>query len=195
MNKKRDILPFDGQWLKGIGCPELKGVWFFHGDSGNGKTTFVFQLCKYLCQFVKVGYNSIEEGDSLSIRKVMERVGMKDVERSFQFYDQDSIEDTKERLRKRGAPQVIVLDSWQYCEMRVIELKQMEREFPDTLFIIIGHTENNKPMGSGLSVFYHASVKGKITGYKAFIVSRYLSGGAGEPVVIWEEGASKYWAV
>ena len=44
--KKRNLMPFEGVWLDIIGRPELAGSWFIYGSSGNGKTTFVLQLCK-----------------------------------------------------------------------------------------------------------------------------------------------------
>ena len=42
------VLPFEGEWKDAIGCPELTGSWIVWGNSGNGKTRFALQLCKYL---------------------------------------------------------------------------------------------------------------------------------------------------
>ena len=41
-------------------------VW---GKSGNGKTSFVLQLCKELTRYGKVAYDSLEEGSSLTMQK------------------------------------------------------------------------------------------------------------------------------
>ncbi|MGL5912561.1 MAG: ATP-dependent serine protease, partial [Bacteroidales bacterium] len=46
---KPKALAFDGEWLASFGTPELSGCWLIWGGSGNGKTRFVLQLCKYLC--------------------------------------------------------------------------------------------------------------------------------------------------
>lgn len=55
-------IPFEGKWRDAFDLPERKGVWLIWGNSANGKTTFAMQLCKYLCQFGRVAYNSMEEG-------------------------------------------------------------------------------------------------------------------------------------
>ncbi|MGB0918654.1 MAG: hypothetical protein ACPGU4_13755, partial [Flavobacteriales bacterium] len=48
LSKKRNLIQFTGAWLAAIGLPELAGTWFIYAASSNGKTTFVFQLVKYL---------------------------------------------------------------------------------------------------------------------------------------------------
>lgn len=55
-------------------------VW---GNSGNGKTSFVMQLCKYLCRFGRVAYNSLEEGASLTMKNTLIEFGMAEVNRRF----------------------------------------------------------------------------------------------------------------
>ena len=53
---------FDGAWLASIGMPVLRGTWLIYGGSGSGKTSFCLQLAKYLSQFGRVLYNSLEQG-------------------------------------------------------------------------------------------------------------------------------------
>lgn len=192
LNKKRNLLQFTGPWLQAIGKPELKGTWFVYADSGNGKTTFVFQLCKYLCSLgLRVGYNSVEEGDSAAIAAVMVRVGMEEVKGRFQFYDKFSEEDMREHLKKRNAPQVMVLDSWTFLGMTTNQYKAFENDHPNTLFIVVGHEKNNRPRGNSEVIHKMSHVKIRVVGYQAYIeTSRY--GGIGTPIVIWEEGAAKY---
>ncbi len=191
LHKKRNLLPFEGAWLDAIGKPELSGTWFIYAESGHGKTTFTFQLCKYLCQLgLRVGYNSMEEGDSETIKQVMLRVGMQEVANRFLFFDKDTKEDMAERLSRRNAPQVMVLDSWQYARMKVEEYIFFEQAHPNVLFIVIGHEKQGKPKGTGEAIYFHAHVKIRVLGFKANVMTRY--GGRGIPIVIWEEGASKY---
>lgn len=191
LHKKRNLLPFDGQWLDAIGKPELSGTWFIYSESGHGKTTFTFQLCKYLCELgLKVGYNSMEEGDSETIKKVMLRVGMQEVASRFMFFDKDSKEDMAERLSRRNAPRVLVIDSWQYARMRTEEYIFFEQAHPSTLFIVIGHEKNGKPKGTGEAIYYHAHVKIRVLGFKAYVKTRYE--GKGLPITIWEKGANEY---
>ena len=67
---------FTGEYLASFGRPELRGVWLIWGDSSSGKTTFTLMLSKYLANFRRVAYNSLEQGLSLSLQKAWERVDM-----------------------------------------------------------------------------------------------------------------------
>ena len=64
LNKKYDVFPFEGKWKDAFDTPEVRGCWFVWGNSGNGKTSFVMQLCKELCKYDRVAFNSLEEGTS-----------------------------------------------------------------------------------------------------------------------------------
>mgnify|MGYP000302557014 CR=1 FL=1 len=48
LSMKFNTLGFEGPWYDAFRTPERRGVWFVWGNSGNGKTSFVMQLCKYL---------------------------------------------------------------------------------------------------------------------------------------------------
>ena len=62
LSMKFDTLPFEGEWYDAFGTPESRGVWIVWGKSGSGKTSFVMKLCKELCKYGRVVYNSLEEG-------------------------------------------------------------------------------------------------------------------------------------
>lgn len=68
LNKKYDVFPFEGKWKDAFDTPEVRGCWFVWGNSGNGKTSFVMQLCKELCKYDRVAFNSLEEGTSLTVQ-------------------------------------------------------------------------------------------------------------------------------
>lgn len=59
MRMKKETYPFEGAWEEAFGCPEKNGVWFVWGNSGNGKTSFMLQLCKALSHFGRVAYDSL----------------------------------------------------------------------------------------------------------------------------------------
>ena len=81
LSMKKAVFPFEGKWEEAFGTPERTGVWFIWGNSGNGKSSFVMQLCKELCKFGRVAYDSLEEGDSLSMQNSLKRFGMSMVNR------------------------------------------------------------------------------------------------------------------
>lgn len=183
-------LDFEGRWLASFGKPELCGSWLVWGASGHGKTRFVLQLCKYLCRFGRVAYDSLEEGLSKSMQNAILDVGMKDTARRFVLLDKENIADLIERLQRRKSPDIIVIDSVQYTGMTYNDYKKLRDEFPRKLFILISHADGKEPAGRvAKSIRYDAFVKIRIVGYKAFPISRY---GGGEAYTIWEKGATDY---
>jgi len=114
LTKRRKLMAFEGEWLDCIGMPELSGSWFIYGNSGNGKTTFVLQLCKYLSKFGRVAYNSMEEGDSESMRLAFMRTGMEACKRRIVLLDNEPLNELMERLRKHKSQKIIVIDSIKY---------------------------------------------------------------------------------
>lgn len=195
LNKKRNLLPFDGPWLDAIGKPELTGSWLIWGGSGSGKTTFTMQLCKYLTQFDRVLYNSLEEGDSESMKMAFLRTDMAAVQKRFLLLDKEPIEDLKVRLRKRKAPRIVVNDSVQYSGLNYMQYKLLIDEFRNTLFVLISHADGKLPAGrSAGRIRFDAMVKIRVEGYRAYCVSRYRDG-EGAPIVIWDKGANEYKAL
>ena len=191
MRQKVNELDFEGDWLKSFGKPEITGTWLIWGNPGNGKTRFALQLCRYFASFVRVAYNSLEEGDSKSIRQAIIEVGMNDVKNNFMLLDSEPIEELKVRLRRRKSPDVIFIDSWQYTGLNYSEYKKLRAEFRHKLFILVSHAEGKNPEGrTAKSIRYDSFVKVWVEGYKAFPASRY---GGNEPYTIWDYGALDYW--
>ncbi len=191
MRQKVNELDFEGDWLKSFGKPEITGTWLIWGNPGNGKTRFALQLCRYFASFVRVAYNSLEEGDSKSIRQAIIEVGMNDVKNNFMLLDSEPIEELKVRLRRRKSPEVIFIDSWQYTGLNYAEYKKLRAEFKHKLFILISHAEGKNPEGrTAKSIRYDSFVKVWVEGYKAFPASRY---GGNETYTIWDKGAQEFW--
>lgn len=197
LTTKYNEMEFTGDWKKAFGQPELCGAWIFYGKSFNGKTTFVMQLCKYLASLKigKVAYNSLEEGKSKSIKDAMLRVNIREVARNFIFLDKEPIAELKVRLSKKKSPKIIVIDSLQYSRLTYPEYIALKEEFPNHLFIFISHAKGANPKGNTAeSIYYDASIKGRIEGYRVFVNSRYGSGGEAY-MDIWPEKAQEYWGV
>ena len=188
---KAHTLPFEGKWLEAIGQPELTGSWIVWGGSANGKTRFALQLAKYLSKFVRVAYDSLEEGLSLSMQNAIEEVGMADAKRNFVLLDKEPMAELVARLKKQRAPQVVIIDSLQYTGLKYSEYKTLRDTFRNRLFIFVSHADGREPKGEvGKSVKYDAFVKIFVEGYKAIPQSRF---GGGAEYVIWEKGAKQDW--
>lgn len=189
---------FDGPFLASFGRPELRGAWLIFGGSGSGKTTFLLMLCKYLCKFRRVAYNSLEQGLSLSLQKAWERVGMEEVGSQIILLNKECMADLRSRLRKRKSPGVVVIDSVQYLHgWKWNDYTKLKDEFPDKLFIFISQEKHGEPKGNlAVSIRYDAEIKIRVEGYKAFVTTRYEVpelGEGGKDFIIWKEGADAYW--
>jgi hypothetical protein len=184
-------MPFEHEWLASFGEPERAGTWIIWGSSGNGKTRFALQLCKYLTQFGRVAYNSLEEGASLSMRKAFTETGMDEVKRRIILLDKEPIAQLIERLKKRKSPDIIAIDSVQYTGLKYADYVSLVNTFRNKMFILISHAEGKEPAGRvAKSIRFDASVKIRIEGYRAYPVSRY---GGGEYFTVWHEGANTYY--
>ena len=138
LNKKYDVFPFEGKWKDAFDTPEVRGCWFVWGNSGNGKTSFVMQLCKELCKYDRVAFNSLEEGTSLTVQNNLRRFGMAEVSRHLAFIKED-IPTLKIRLRRHKSFNIVIIDSFQYTQMTYRDYIQLKEEFPDKLFVFISH--------------------------------------------------------
>ena len=192
LNKKRQTFPFDGKWADAFGQPERTGVWFIWGRSGNGKTSFVMQLIAELCKYDRVAFDSMEEGDSLSMRQKLVRHGLSKVGSRFHLLNAEPMDELKERLARRKSYNIIVIDSFQYTQMSYRDYIQFKEQNKDKLIIFISHAKGSLPRGtSAEGVMYDATLKIWVEGFKAFSKGRFI-GPTGE-FTIWEEGAARYW--
>lgn len=192
LNRKRHTFPFSGAWADAFGQPERTGVWFVWGNSGNGKSSFVMQLCKELCKYDRVVYDSLEEGDSMTMHQSLLRHGMSDVGRRFNLLDAEPMDELQERLGRRKSWNIAIIDSFQYTQMSYRDYIRMKEQNRDKLLIFVSHAKGRSPRGSAAeSVMYDATLKIWVEGFKAFSKGRFI-GETGE-YTIWPEGAERYW--
>ena len=194
LETKFEELPFDGTWKELIGTPELSGCWLIWGESANGKTAFALQLAKYLCKYVRVAYDSIEEGVSKSLRDAIAREGMVETQGRFLILDKEPINELEVRIAKHKSPTVYIIDSVQYTGLNKLSAKELVDRYPSKLFIFTSHASGKYPDGRTASAIrYHAHVKIRIEGFRAFVLSRY--GGDKEKYYeIYKDGATRYWS-
>lgn len=184
-------LKFTGRWKAGIGCPELTGSWIIYGAPKNGKTSLAMQLSKYLTEFGRVAYNSVEEGLSLTMQSAIERAGIVEVENRWNLLDKEDIANLIPRLQKQRSADVVIIDSVQFLELKFSEYKKLKETFPDKLFIYISHVDGQTPEGNtARRIWRDANVVFRVEGFKAFIKGRY---GGGAPIIISEPKAIEYW--
>lgn len=180
-------IDISGALLDSIGEPERTGSWLIYGGSGCGKTTFAFQIAKELARTLKVAYDSLEEGLSLSVRDHIVRAGMHDVKSNFILLDKESINDLKLRLNRQRSPDVVIIDSWRYTRCDYAEYISLIEKYRRKLFIIIDHGEGAEPKyQTSKAIKFNSNVKIYVNNFMAIVTSRY---GGGKPYVISREKA------
>lgn len=195
LSSKKRCMDFDGAWYDLLGRPALTGSWIIWGASGSGKTSFACRLCKYLTRFGRVAYDSLEEGDSLSLQRSFEDVNMMEVSGRLVLLDQMQIDDLSEKLSKRKSWDIVLVDSLQYAGINYSRYKELRLRHPDKLFIFISHARGNNPDGKlAEKVMYDSGCKIFVEGFRADAKSRYLDKGQRQrPFIIWPERAALYW--
>lgn len=192
LNKKHQTFPFEGEWADAFGQPERTGVWFIWGRSGNGKTSFVMQLIAELCKYDRVAFDSMEEGDSLSMRQKLVRHGLTGAGSRFHLLNAEPMNELRERLARRKSYNIIVIDSFQYTQMSYSDYIRFKEENRDKLIIFISHASGSMPRGgAAVGVMYDATLKVWVEGYRAFSKGRFI-GPTGQ-YTVWAEGAARYW--
>ena len=176
---KHKVLEFDGAWRAAFGRPARTGTWLIWGSSNSGKTRFALQLCKYLCRFGRVAYDSLEEGNSLSMQRAIEQTAMTEVSGKFVLLDKMTLSELEGYMRNPKGPNFVVIDSFQYARLNYTRYVDLKERFPNRLIILISHAEG-------------VDCKIRVEGFKALVAGRFIEGKS-EPYVIWEEGANTYW--
>ena len=185
------LFEFDGAWEDAFSHPETSGVWFVWGNSGNGKTSFILQLIKYLTQFDKVLLDSMEEGTTHTLQESFTRLNMQESQRKLMIVKENA-EELEKRLLCKKSPNIIIIDSFQYFQLTYVQYLKFKEKFPKKLLIFISHADGKFPAGrSAKSVMYDATLKIYVEGYRAFSKGRYI--GKEGNFTVWPEKAKAYW--
>ena len=189
------VADFSGAWRDSIGMPVLRGTWLIYGGSGSGKTSFCLQLAKYLSQFGRVLYNSLEQGLSPTMQSAW-IAGGKEAGRRVKLLDREGYDELFERLAKRQSPEIVIIDSINYLRgLRLSDYQLLSQRYRKKLFVIVAHEKGGEPKGAlAQAIRYDADVKIRVEGYRAMVTSRYATSEVGgQDYIIWDKGAEGYW--
>lgn len=186
-----ETIQWGAEWKAAFGEPEDNGVWFIWGNSGNAKTRFLIELAKEISNSRKLFFNSLEQGNRLTMRNALIDAGVDASNKNF-IIGNESFEEMGERLSKHKAPTACVIDTIQYCHgLRFQAFTEMVKAHPKVLFIINSQAVGKNPEGKiAEKIKYDADLKIWVEGFKAISNGRYNPGGE---YTIWGEGEAKYW--
>lgn len=201
LTKKFDLLPFTGIWQQSFGQPCRQDSMIIYGSSGSGKTELAIKLGKYLTQFGKVAFNSLEQRESHTLQMSLERNSLDMVSDKFQLIPGEQLSELAERLRKQRSPDFIITDSLQYLDAKKEEYLEFKEEFFKKKGLIWISQVIGKPKLENIddkikgalanSVWYDVDIQIPVVGFKAFPQKR-LNGG-GEEYIINHEKSAKHW--
>jgi hypothetical protein len=192
LKQRKEMIPFTGAWEEAFGHPEWVGVWIVWGNSGDGKTSFLMQLCKELAKWRKVAYNSLEQKDSKTMQDTIRDHNMQQCPRGrFQLLPGEPIPQLSERLLKPKAPDVVVIDSYQYTQMSYKDYIDFKERHLNKLIIFVSHADGTQPDGrAAKKVRYDAELKIRVEGFRAYSHGR--TKGSRGYFTIYEQGAMEY---
>lgn len=187
--KKWKTLSWSEKWSKPFGFPAENASWFISGASASGKSSFVMQLSKELCNYGTVLYLSYEEGVNQSFQRRMGYLKMNEVQGRFRVAVGETYEEVIERLKRPKSPKFVVVDSVQRTEWEYKQIEELVTVlFPKKCFIFVSMEYKSQPMGKpAMKTKYLADMKVRVVGYKAYCQGRAI-GEAGSYYVVWEEG-------
>lgn len=181
-------LPWGEKWSAPFGFPAENASWFISGASASGKSSFVMQLAKELCNYGLVLYMSYEEKVNQSFQKRMGYLGMNEVQGKFRVATDDTYDELVSRLKKPKSPKFIIIDSFQVADWDYPHAVELMEQFPKKCFIWISQEKKSQPMGSGaVRLKYICDMKIRVVGYKAYCQGRAI-GEAGSYYVVWGDG-------
>lgn len=172
-------------WLNHIGEIAEGSRILIKGDPKNGKTEYLMKLCKTLIVDAgyKVNFNSTEQGKSKSLQAAFFRNEM-DLLPNGKFMLCDKTQNNFavwfKRLQRPNQGNVIVLDSMDYMNLSITELKQLLERFPRKTIILVAWMVN--PILRQASHLMDTIVH--IKDFKANPISRL---GGNKQMVIWDK--------
>ncbi len=195
MNMKFKTMGFEGEWLYHLGDASKGGSWFIYGQSSNGKTYYALKMAKYLCQFGRVAYDSIEQGESSTIQTAFENLGMEDVNKNMLLLDKESLLELRHRIAKHKSPDIIFIDSLQTLRydpegtrgITYTDYRKLIADFPKKLFVFVSKAKGNNPWNDMAdNVKFDSDIKIQVVNFNAIIEgTRYKHGG--NSFDIWAE--------
>lgn len=186
--KNYRTLPWEGRWKAAFGNPTMTDSWFVCGPSANGKSSFVMQLAKELCNYGLVLYLSYEEGISQSFKTRLLLFGLDKEQSRFRVVVSDTLEELKARLKRPKSPKFVIVDSYQKTYWTFEQAVSLINEFPRKCFIFISQEYKGQPMGKpAMRLRYEAGVKVRVNAFKAVCQGRFTTD-PGSDFVVWEDG-------
>jgi hypothetical protein len=195
INQKVTLIDFSEtapELYQAFGNPQNKGVWFFWGGSGSGKSSLMLDVTKEFCRDLKAIHNELEEDlDDFDFINRLKFKNMQDVKENFVTASYN-YEELCAYLDKRDSPKVVVINSATYFFKDIPQYFEFTKKYKRRKIILISGMANGNHPYSELEkkIMYDANKKVFVSGYLASCKGRTI-GPNGGSYIVWKEGFEK----
>lgn len=191
-------MAFTGKWLDCFGEPPVSGSWIIYGTSGSGKTSFALQLAKYLTNFDRVLYWSLEQGNTKTFQSSWKREKMEDCGTDILMAnEEETFETIIKTMCQRKGRNILIIDSLtplKGLSFNTVQYERFRKRMKGKLLIWLSHENGGIPDTKvGDYILKLADLKMRVEGFKASINTR--AGDKMTDFIVWGKGANEYWGV
>jgi len=163
LNMRFKELPLSRKLQQILGKIPAKEQWLMllHGLPGSGKSTYSLVLTKEFSKYGNILYANFEEGVGPTLQKKIEVAKLRN--ERVKFLENNTVDELWKRLNT-GLYKYCIVDSISEVaksEKRVAEFGSKLREYPNTSFILIGHSKK-APNGKNDSDYKGVSTLGHL---------------------------------
>lgn len=192
LEKTYKTFPFEGEWARALGNPEVAGFWLVYGREKQGKTWFSLLLAEYLSNYETTLYVSAEQGTGKTFQEAYTRAGLNPSNRQLKMIPYTELTEIENTLGKQRSPKVVIIDNTTVYkeEFTAPKFRQWMRKYKNTLFVIISHEEKGEPdLAVGRLCKKLAEIVIRVEGLACHVSGRCPGG----TLVINEEKAQLYY--
>lgn len=122
-----ETYPFEGDWQKILGEPDIRFSTLIRGEAKSGKSTYAFKFAQYCSQFGKVLYVSAEERlNSKTLQNRLQYCGV--TSEKVRFVHIKSVEQIDAKVRT-GGYRFVIIDSVQHVAMSYEQFEEMRHKY------------------------------------------------------------------
>lgn len=122
-----ETYPFEGDWQKVLGEPDIRFSTMIRGEAKSGKSTYAATFAQYISQFGRVLYVSAEERlYSKTLQQRIKQCGV--TSEKVRFVHTKNITEI-EKLIQTGGYRFVIIDSIQHVQMTYNEFEAMRFKF------------------------------------------------------------------
>jgi hypothetical protein len=173
------------QWVDHIGFIDSRFTMYIDGEPGNGKTEYVIQLAKMLCNHIgRTRLNNVEQGKHSQIKTSVIRNEFQTTIKPglFQYDTIRSFNDFKAKISKTNSGRNIIIDSISYWPLNVEQIQDLIDTFKTKNLIFVGYKAH---FAKNQAIIHNCDIKVRVENFFATMTGGRFGGT--KPYSIWPD--------